>query len=216
MIFSIKRTSKTSPVPHPFRALCGMGGSLTCALQTSFLTLALAASLGLALSGCKGKDQGDGAPPPAKVIQVADMNLVTIDPNDVAKFPITSAGQIESASELTATGSVFPDVSREIPVISLANGRVVDIKARLDDNVQKGQLLLKVQSPDITSAFDTTPATSPIGSVQNIQHTLIIVYACNIDGLRNILTDFFQCLRKSIRDIRVVDRCLELGSRIIL
>jgi cobalt-zinc-cadmium efflux system membrane fusion protein len=31
---------------------------------------------------------------------------------------------------------------------------VVDIKARLDDNVKKGQLLLRVQSPDITSAFD--------------------------------------------------------------
>ena len=59
------------------------------------------------------------------------------------------------AGELNATGSVFPDISREVPVISLANGRVVDIKARLDDNVTKGQLLLKVQSPDITNAFDT-------------------------------------------------------------
>jgi cobalt-zinc-cadmium efflux system membrane fusion protein len=116
--------------------------------------LALAALLSLTLSGCKGKDKGDGAPPPAKVIQVADMNVVTIDPGDVAKFPLTSADKIESASELTATGTVFPDISREVPVISLANGRVVDIKARLDDNVKKGQLLLKVQSPDITAAFD--------------------------------------------------------------
>ena len=55
---------------------------------------------------------------------------------------------------MNATGSVFPDISREVPVISLANGRVVDIKARLDDNVKKGQLLLQVQSPDITNAFD--------------------------------------------------------------
>jgi cobalt-zinc-cadmium efflux system membrane fusion protein len=39
-------------------------------------------------------------------------------------------------------------------VISLASGRVVDIKARLDDHVKKGDLLLKVQSPDITNAFD--------------------------------------------------------------
>jgi cobalt-zinc-cadmium efflux system membrane fusion protein len=116
---------------------------------------ALAASLALALSGCKGKQEGDGAPPPAKVIEVHDMNLISIDANDVAKFPLATAGRIESASELNATGSVFPDVSREVPVISLANGRVVDIKARLDDNVRKGQLLLKVQSPDITNAFDT-------------------------------------------------------------
>jgi cobalt-zinc-cadmium efflux system membrane fusion protein len=119
---------------------------------TIALALALTATLGL--SGCKPKPQGDSAPPPAKVIQVADMNLLTIDAKDAAKFPLVAASQIQSASELTATGSVFPDVSREVPVISLANGRVVDIKTRLDDNVKKGQLLLKVQSPDITSAFN--------------------------------------------------------------
>ncbi|HXR40059.1 MAG TPA: efflux RND transporter periplasmic adaptor subunit [Terracidiphilus sp.] len=122
--------------------------------RTSF-AMALAASASLLLSGCKAKETGDGAPPPAQVIQVADMNLISIEAKDVAKFPLSPAGQIESASELTATGTVFPDISREVPVISMANGRVVDIKARLDDNVHKGQLLLKVQSPDITSAFDT-------------------------------------------------------------
>jgi cobalt-zinc-cadmium efflux system membrane fusion protein len=131
-----------------------VSSSLSLAKKIS-LAFALAALASLSFSGCKGKDESDGAPPPAKVIQVADMNLVTIDANDVAKFPLTAATQIESASELTATGSVFPDIAREIPVISLANGRVVDIKARLDDNVKKGQLLLKVQSPDITAAFDT-------------------------------------------------------------
>jgi len=120
----------------------------------SALALALAASV-LALSGCKSKDTGDKAPPPAKVIQVADMNLISIDSNDVAKFPLAAAGEVESAGELTATGSVAPDIAREIPVISLANGRVVDVKARLDDNVKKGQLLLRVQSPDVTNAFDT-------------------------------------------------------------
>jgi cobalt-zinc-cadmium efflux system membrane fusion protein len=116
--------------------------------------LALAALLSLTLSGCKDKEKGDSAPPPAKVIQVADMNIVTIDPGDVAKFPLTSADKIESVSELTATGTVFPDIAREVPVISVANGRVVDIKARLDDNVKKGQLLFKVQSPDVTAAFN--------------------------------------------------------------
>jgi cobalt-zinc-cadmium efflux system membrane fusion protein len=123
--------------------------------RITFLTVAMTTSLSLlALAGCKAKQTGSGAPPAAQVIQVADMNLITIDAKDVAKFPVTTATQIESASELTATGSVFPDISREVPVISLANGRVVDIKARLDDNVRKGQLLLKVQSPDITNAFN--------------------------------------------------------------
>ena len=112
------------------------------------------ALLGLALSGCKAKQQGDGAPPPAQVIQVSDMNLITVDSKDVGKFPLAAAEKVESAGVLNATGSVLPDVSREVPVISLANGRVVDIKARLDDNVKKGQLLLKVQSSDITNAFN--------------------------------------------------------------
>jgi len=108
----------------------------------------------LVLAGCKAKEQGDGAPPPAHVVQVADMNLITIDKNDVPKFPLVAAGQIEAASELIATGTVFPDISREVPVISLANGRVVDIKTRLDDNVKEGQLLFRVQSADVSSAFN--------------------------------------------------------------
>jgi membrane fusion protein, heavy metal efflux system len=117
-------------------------------------TVILVASVVSLLSGCKGKEEGSGAPPPAKVVQAADMNLITIDNNDVPKFPLAQAGQMQAYGELQATGAVFPDVSREIPVISLANGRVVDVKARLNDNVKKGQLLFSVQSPDITNAFD--------------------------------------------------------------
>ena len=82
------------------------------------------------------------------------MNLITIDRSDLPKFPVVAAGESESASELEVTGTVFPDISREVPVISLANGRVVDIKTRLDDNVTKGQLLFRVQSQDVTNAFD--------------------------------------------------------------
>ncbi len=107
-----------------------------------------------ALSGCKSNDTGDTAPPPAKVVQVDDMNLITVDNKDVPRFPVVAAGETQAASELSATGTVSPDVSREVPVISLANGRVVDIRARLDDNVHKGQLLFSVQSPDVSSAFD--------------------------------------------------------------
>lgn len=118
------------------------------------LALAAGASVLLVLFGCHSKDEGNGAPPPAQVVHVADMNLITIDNKDAAKFPLVKADQVEAPSELNATGTVSPDISREIPVISLANGRVVEIKARLDDRVTKGQTLLRVQSPDITNAFN--------------------------------------------------------------
>jgi membrane fusion protein, heavy metal efflux system len=48
---------------------------------------------------------------------------------------------------------VSPDVSRNVPVISLAAGRIVEVMARLGDTVTKGQLLMRVQSADIAGAF---------------------------------------------------------------
>jgi cobalt-zinc-cadmium efflux system membrane fusion protein len=115
---------------------------------------ALAASGLMGLAGCKKQDQSNGAPPPAQVLEVSDMNLLTIDQNDLPKFPLVSAERVELAPELNVTGTVSPDVSREVPVITLANGRVVDVKVRLGDDIKKGQLLFLVQSPDVTNAFD--------------------------------------------------------------
>jgi membrane fusion protein, heavy metal efflux system len=115
---------------------------------------ALAAWGLIGLAGCKKQDQGNGAPPPAQVVQVPDMNLLTIDQNDLPRFPLITAEGMKLAPELNATGTVSPDISREVPVITLANGRVVDIKVRLGDDVKKGQLLFRVQSLDVTNAFD--------------------------------------------------------------
>jgi membrane fusion protein, heavy metal efflux system len=51
------------------------------------------------------------------------------------------------------TGTVNPDISRTIPVISIASGRVVEVHARIGDYVKKGQLLMDVQSTDVSGAF---------------------------------------------------------------
>jgi cobalt-zinc-cadmium efflux system membrane fusion protein len=66
---------------------------------------------------------------------------------------LVSAVEHVAAPQLRVTGAVTPDVSRNVPVISVATGRVVEIAARLGDTVKKGQLLLRVQSADISSAF---------------------------------------------------------------
>jgi cobalt-zinc-cadmium efflux system membrane fusion protein len=52
------------------------------------------------------------------------------------------------------TGTVVPDVARNVPVVSLASGRVVAINARLGDTVKKGQLLLTIRSDDVAGGFD--------------------------------------------------------------
>lgn len=91
------------------------------------------------------------APPPLKVEKVEDRNLFKVEHPDL--FHLTTATTHDATSELRATGTVNPDISRNVPVISLAAGRIVDIGARLGDTVKKGQILLRVQSADIASAY---------------------------------------------------------------
>jgi cobalt-zinc-cadmium efflux system membrane fusion protein len=108
----------------------------------------------LLLTGCDSKVEADAkaeAPPPARVEREGDANLVKVDHPE--QFHLATAGQQDSAPQLDVTGSVNPDVSRNIPVISLASGRVVEIHARIGDTVTKGQLLMRVQSSDISQAF---------------------------------------------------------------
>ena len=122
-------------------------------MSINFAAAALLLAGCVALSGCKGKEGGGTGPMQVQVVEKGDMSLVSVDKPD--QFPLVAADSYDAPAQLDATGSVFPDIAREVPVISLASGRVVDIKARLDDYVKKGQLLLKIQSPDSSNAFDT-------------------------------------------------------------
>lgn len=105
----------------------------------------------LTLTACK-KEEGDMGPVPVQVSEKGDMALFSVAHPE--QYPLVNAESYDAPAELNVTGTVFPDIAREIPVISLGSGRVVDIKARLDDYVKKGQLLLKIQSPDSSNAFD--------------------------------------------------------------
>lgn len=91
------------------------------------------------------------APPVAQVVPAGNSSVVTVDRPE--QYALATAGKYDAAPELNVTGTVTPDVSRNVPVISIASGRILEIRARLGDTVTKGQLLLRVQSPDISGAF---------------------------------------------------------------
>jgi cobalt-zinc-cadmium efflux system membrane fusion protein len=116
-------------------------------------TLALCLVIDVTLAGCgdQHNDPNAGAPPTLKVERAEDRNLFQVDRPE--QFPLTAAVEHVTVSQLKATGTVNPDISRSVPVISVVAGRVVEIKARLGDTVQKGQVLLRVQSADISGAF---------------------------------------------------------------
>jgi len=106
----------------------------------------------LILGGCsKAHDEAAEAPPPANVVSAADPSLFTVEHPE--QFPLAAATERSTTSELVVTGTVAPDIARNVPVVSLASGRIVSIHARLGDRIKKGQLLLRVQSSDVAGAF---------------------------------------------------------------
>src|SRR6266403_5933996 len=115
------------------------------------LALLLASCLWLLGCGNRKRDLKAEAPPPASVEHEQVENVVQVDHPE--QFALATAAAYESTSKLIVTGTVNPDISRSVPVISIATGRVVEIKARLGDNVKKGQLLLRVQSAEVSGAF---------------------------------------------------------------
>jgi cobalt-zinc-cadmium efflux system membrane fusion protein len=124
--------------------------SLTLQAALTLASGVLAVGCGLRGTAQQGTATA-GDPPPANVVPVADASLFTVDRPD--QFPLTAATARSTTSELIVTGTVAPDVSRQVPVPSLATGRIVEVDARLGDQVTKGRLLFKVRSSDIGGAF---------------------------------------------------------------
>jgi len=122
-------------------------------MRRLYLKSAVVLGAALWLAGC-GETKGDPkaeAPPPAVVEHVAEANIFQVEHPE--QFPLAVVSEHLSASQLSVTGTVSPDVSRNVPVISIATGRVVEIKAKLGDTVRKGQVLLRIQSADMSAAI---------------------------------------------------------------
>src|ERR1700722_18068713 len=67
-----------------------------------------------------------GAPPEAKIVPFSDPSLFGVDHPE--QFPLAAATEHPTTSELVVTGTVTPDVSRSVPVVSLASGPRVAVK----------------------------------------------------------------------------------------
>jgi cobalt-zinc-cadmium efflux system membrane fusion protein len=113
-------------------------------LFTSLLTLA-----------CSSSKADPRAEAPPKAVVEPDLDATNFKVEHPERFPLTIAVVHQAPPALNVTGVVQPDIVRAVPVVSLASGRVVEIKARLGDAVRKDQLLLRVQSNDVSGAYQT-------------------------------------------------------------
>ncbi len=119
--------------------------------RVSFVTIiVIVLAAAVALSGCS-RGTVNAKVNEVKVVEAPDPNLVVMDHPDL--FPTVTVELRKIPNELPVNGVIAPDVSRTVPVNALSGGRVVEIKARLGDYVEKGQVLLTLTSPDLSSAI---------------------------------------------------------------
>jgi cobalt-zinc-cadmium efflux system membrane fusion protein len=114
-------------------------------------------SLSFLMAGCERQVSAQqnvvASTGPTPTLIEPDLDADNFKVDHPERFPLVTAGERIAAPELNVTGVVNPDVSLQVPVPSLATGRIVEIDARLGDEVKKGQLLFKVRSNDVATAF---------------------------------------------------------------
>lgn len=107
----------------------------------------------LFMTGCEQKksDVNLQTTSTAKVEEITDSDVLAVSRPE--EFPLIKAYTRTIPEQLSVNGSIAPDSSRTVAVNGLVGGRVVEIHARLGDEVKKGQLLLKIHSPDLANAI---------------------------------------------------------------
>jgi membrane fusion protein, heavy metal efflux system len=121
-------------------------------MKTFAFALAIVAPAAMIWTGCSKSQTVDAATSaPIQVETAPDPTVAEVEHPE--QFPLATAEVRAAHDDLIANGSVTPDVSRTVPVNALSGGRVIEIAARLGDDVQKGQLLLKIHSADLALAL---------------------------------------------------------------
>ncbi len=114
----------------------------------------------LLLAGCHGRQKDTSGreaaeAPPASVPVVSTGQPSQLHVATPSEFPLVPVAVRANVATLNVTGQVQPDPAHEVPVLSIANGRVTSLKVDIGDFVHKGQLVMQVQSPDVATAFDS-------------------------------------------------------------
>jgi cobalt-zinc-cadmium efflux system membrane fusion protein len=124
-------------------------------LPTRTFAAVLGSLFALGVTACNSGQANPQAEAPPKATVEPDLDANNFKVDHPEQFPLVTAVEHKAVPALNVTGVVQPDIARAVPVVSLASGRVVEIKAKLGDTVEKGQLLLRVQSADVSGAYQT-------------------------------------------------------------
>lgn len=90
-------------------------------------------------------------PEPTRTEITLEPGVFRVDHPEI--FKLVKIETRDLPSVVKANCSLTPDVNRTIHVTSQASGRVVDLRVRLGDYVNKGQPMLSIHSADLAGAF---------------------------------------------------------------
>jgi len=145
---SSRATAKAASGFCPWRGTAETRPSAVLTSKSARVRLGLVAllSVGFMLTGCSREIEASST----KAEITREPGVYDVDHPEL--FKLAKAETRDLPTEVTANGTVTPDVNRTIHVTSMGSGRVTDLKVRLGDQVKKGQLLMTVSSPDLAGA----------------------------------------------------------------
>jgi membrane fusion protein, heavy metal efflux system len=116
------------------------------------LVLALLAIGSFTMVACQRSDLDTSAAAVTTHVEPSpDPAVVQVDHPE--RFVVVRVETRSMPNELHVNGVVAPDVTRTVHVTSLAGGKLVDLRAHLGDEVQRGQVLMVIHTPDLSKAI---------------------------------------------------------------
>ena len=120
---------------------------------------ALAAAIGAALSagGCRGDSAGSAAAVPeataaVRLVRQQGVELIQFDARDVPGLAMQEVGNVELPGILETSGQITYDDRSVSTIVSRVQGRIEQTRVSLWDNVQRGEKILALYSPDFMTA----------------------------------------------------------------
>jgi cobalt-zinc-cadmium efflux system membrane fusion protein len=138
----------------------------------SRIFIALCTAFCIGLAGCGGKQTSEAETAPKSTETVTRGNQVTV-PADSPMLNQIHTKVVESAEvpteEVDAPGQIEADPNRLSHVVLPLAGRVSSVLVHLGDSVQRGQVLLLVESPDADAAMSAyTQAQAGVDSAKSV------------------------------------------------
>ena len=130
-------------------------GSIAKRISVAIVTGVVLSCAGGSLAGCSHKSHAQVKQKSHVIEQSTSGEVIQVDPSLARRFKLVQATTIRRAHHFSAPGVIAPDVSRTVSVFSLANGFAVRVPVQVGQQVQKGEVMAVVNSPDLAKAISS-------------------------------------------------------------